>query len=95
MDFFRRRIVQASEYRDRRNVEPKLRRVVWSESLSPHVKVATIVIPVQEFDTPALQEYGDNLSFNPWHSLPEHRPLGSINRGRRVFYETMSKFRHE
>src|SRR5262245_51251604 len=31
-DFFRRRIEQASEYRDRRNVDAKLRRVVWSES---------------------------------------------------------------
>lgn len=31
-DFFRRRIQQASEYRDRRNIDPKLRRVVWSES---------------------------------------------------------------
>ena len=31
-DFFRRRITQASEYRDRRNVDPRLRRVVWSES---------------------------------------------------------------
>src|SRR5438552_1938515 len=32
LDFFRRRIAQASEYRDRRNVDPNLRRVVWSES---------------------------------------------------------------
>ena len=32
LDFFQRRIAQASEYRDRRNVDPKLRRVVWSES---------------------------------------------------------------
>ena len=32
IDFFRRRIAQASEYRDRRDVDPKLRRVVWSES---------------------------------------------------------------
>ena len=31
-DFFRRRIAQASEYRDRRNVDPKLRRIAWSES---------------------------------------------------------------
>jgi 23S rRNA (cytosine1962-C5)-methyltransferase len=31
-DFFRRRIAQASEYRDRRHIDPKLRRVVWSES---------------------------------------------------------------
>src|SRR5205807_8861499 len=32
LDFFNRRIAQASEYRDRRKVAPKLRRVVWSES---------------------------------------------------------------
>src|SRR5437764_610637 len=32
LDFFRRRIMQASEYRDRRTVEPHLRRVVWSDS---------------------------------------------------------------
>ena len=31
-DFFRRRIQQASEYRDRRKIDAKLRRVVWSES---------------------------------------------------------------
>jgi 23S rRNA (cytosine1962-C5)-methyltransferase len=32
LDFFARRIAQASEYRDRRNIDPTLRRVVWSES---------------------------------------------------------------
>jgi 23S rRNA (cytosine1962-C5)-methyltransferase len=32
LDFFKRRIAQASEYRDRRKVDPKLRRIVWSES---------------------------------------------------------------
>jgi len=32
LDFFKRRIAQAAEYRERRKVDPKLRRVVWSES---------------------------------------------------------------
>src|SRR6058998_2255766 len=32
LDFFKRRIAQASEYRDRRNIDPRLCRVVWSES---------------------------------------------------------------
>lgn len=32
LDFFTRRIAQASEYRDRRNIDPVLRRIVWSES---------------------------------------------------------------
>src|SRR5206468_10994672 len=31
-DFFRRPIAQASEYRDGRNIDAKLRRVAWSES---------------------------------------------------------------
>jgi len=62
--------------------------------LSPFVKVATVHIPPQNFDTPAQNEYGDNLSFNPWHCLPVHRPLGGINRARKIIYETMSKYRH-
>src|SRR5213594_2256817 len=32
LDFFKRRIAQAAEYRTRRGVDPNLRRVVWSES---------------------------------------------------------------
>ena len=32
LDFFKRRIAQAAEYRARRGVHPKLCRVVWSES---------------------------------------------------------------
>src|SRR6266487_3961445 len=32
LDFFKRRIAQAAEYRARRHVDPKLCRVVWSES---------------------------------------------------------------
>ncbi len=32
LDFFKRRIAQAAEYRERRKVNPPLHRVVWSES---------------------------------------------------------------
>src|SRR5262249_49147899 len=31
-DFFKRRIAQAAEYRNRRQLDPKLCRLVWSES---------------------------------------------------------------
>jgi hypothetical protein len=57
--------------------------------------VATIVIPKQNFDTPEQNTFGENLSFNPWHSLPEHRPLGSLNRMRKMVYERISRVRHE
>lgn len=69
--------------------------VEWSETLSPFRKVATIKIIQQEFDTPAQNEFGEHLSFTPWHALSEHRPLGGVNRARKVVYEAISKFRHE
>lgn len=66
--------------------------VVWE---SPFVKLATIRIPKQICNTPERQEFGDNLSFNPWHCLAEHRPIGSFNRVRAFIYEEMYAFRHQ
>ncbi|MCP3867399.1 MAG: catalase family protein [Gammaproteobacteria bacterium] len=66
----------------------------WDESLSPFLKVATIRIPRQTFSTPVRDKLGENLSFTPWHALPEHRPLGGINRGRKIIYDMISAFRH-
>ncbi len=67
----------------------------WNEAASPWRKLATIRIPRQEFDSEAQRAFGENLSFTPWHSLPAHRPLGGINRARRIVYEQISAFRHE
>ena len=67
----------------------------WSLELSPPRKVATLRILPQVFDTPAIDSYGENLSFTPWHALPEHRPLGSINRARRAIYDALSTVRHD
>ena len=66
--------------------------VVWD---SPFIKVATIRIPTQIFDTPEQNDFGDNLSFNSWHALPEHKPLGNFNRVRKKIYEEMYEFRHK
>lgn len=62
---------------------------------SPFVKLATLRIVPQQFDSEEQMNFGENLSFNPWHSLPEHKPLGSFNRARKIAYEGMSKYRHE
>lgn len=69
--------------------------LAWSEEVSPFLKVATIKIPRQFFDSPEQMICCDNLSFTPWHSLPEHRPLGSLSRARRLVYQEISRFRHE
>jgi len=65
--------------------------VVWD---SPYIKMATIRIPTQIFDTPEQNDFGDNLSFNSWHALPEHRPLGNFNRARKKIYRELYDFRH-
>ncbi len=69
--------------------------VAWSEAVSPFRKVASIRILKQDFDSEQQREFGENLSFTPWHSLPEHRPLGGVNRARKVVYRSISIFRHE
>jgi hypothetical protein len=69
--------------------------VIWSEAQSPFRKVASIVIPPQTFDTPQQMTFCENLSNTPWHSLPEHRPIGGINRVRKVVYQVISEERHE
>jgi Dyp-type peroxidase family len=69
--------------------------VRWSERDAPFVKVATLEIPAQDFDTPERQHFGENLSYNPWRCLPEHRPLGGISRARRQVYRALSTYRHD
>jgi len=58
-------------------------------------KVAEIIIPKQFFDTTERNEAGERASYSPWHSLPEHRPLGGISRARRAVYATISAFREQ
>jgi len=67
----------------------------WSEAASPYRKVASIVIPKQGFDSEQQRAFGENLSYTPWHSVPEHRPLGGVNRARKVVYAAISTFRHQ
>ncbi|HET6339403.1 MAG TPA: Dyp-type peroxidase [Polyangiales bacterium] len=69
-------------------------RIAWNQSLSPFLKVATLEIPRQVVNTPERRVFGENLSFNPWRCLPEHRPLGGVNRARRQVYRALTRFRH-
>ena len=67
----------------------------WKESDSPFVRVALLRIPKQDLSSGEDLKVAENLSFTPWHALAEQRPLGGINRARKVAYETISKYRHE
>jgi len=61
---------------------------------SEPVQVATITIEPQDFRKPAQDGLAETISFNPWHCLPEHRPLGTVNLARRRVYREASILRH-
>jgi hypothetical protein len=60
--------------------------VRWSEEESHPVHVATLILPQQDVTALGQTSYGENLAFNPWHSLPEHEPQGSISAARKIVY---------
>jgi hypothetical protein len=69
--------------------------VLWPQRLSPRVSVATLRIPKQTFASPAQIAFARRLSYNPWHCIAEHRPLGNQSRARRRMYYELSKLRHQ
>ena len=69
--------------------------VAWSEDESPFIKVAEIEIFAQDIDNDKRRALANTISYTPWHCLPEHRPLGGINRARKVIYEAVSIARHD
>ena len=64
----------------------------WSTQSTPEV-VGRLTIPKQDMRSPRgqkLNEYVEALSFDPWHALVEHRPLGDMMRARNVAYRVKS-----
>lgn len=69
--------------------------IEWPESESPYRTVAHLLLPRQEIEFLRLQVAYKELSFNVWHALIAHRPLGGINRVRRLAYELSSAWRRQ
>ncbi|HEY5704883.1 MAG TPA: catalase family protein [Terrimicrobiaceae bacterium] len=67
--------------------------VLWPEKLSPRVSVATLRLPKQRFNSAAQMEFAKRLTYNPWHCIAEHRPLGNQSRARRRMYWELSRLR--
>ena len=72
--------------------------VSWGEHMSPFRRVALVRVPRQVFWPESgmpdevkeaaanMVDLGENMSFNPWHALSDHEPLGGINQARRRVY---------
>ena len=66
----------------------------WDQKQSPYLAVGTVTATSQETYSDARRVWVDELlSFNPWHALAAHRPLGNINRARFQAYMMSAKFR--
>lgn len=70
-------------------------RYEWSEQQAPFRQVATLYIPPQTIASNTDDRSCELLSNSPWHAMPEHRPLGGVNRMRKVIYERISALRRE
>ena len=60
---------------------------MWPASGPIHV--ATLTIPVQNVDLSpddAFNKQCEAMAFSPWNALAEHRPMGGINRMRKMVY---------
>ncbi|MGE0785719.1 MAG: catalase [Sandaracinaceae bacterium] len=61
----------------------------WKESDAPFHRVARLTVPQQDVRSDegrALTERIEEMSFDPWHALPAHRPLGNMMRARSAAY---------
>jgi hypothetical protein len=67
--------------------------VLWPSALSPWIPAAVLRIPRQAFDSPEQLAFARVLTYNPWHSIAEHRPLGNQSRARRRMYWELARLR--
>lgn len=65
----------------------------WPEDKSPFQAVAEIHFKPQVFDSDEQLEQCEAMAFNPWHGLEVHRPLGAVNRIRKVVYDRIRRVR--
>ena len=63
---------------------------------SRYVQVASLEIPrlPADMDVKTMMTFAEHLSYTPWHHVPAHEPLGSINLARRAVYDAISTVRH-
>ena len=67
--------------------------VFWDPRRSPRIPAAVVRIPRQTFDSAAQLDFAKVLSYNPWHTIAEHRPLGNQSRARFQLYKQLSTLR--
>jgi hypothetical protein len=69
---------------------------VWSDEDSPWQTVARLTIDSQTaWSDERSHVIDDGMSFNPWHGITVHRPLGWVMRARKPVYEASVRTRSQ
>lgn len=74
--------LQLQPFVDERSTPIEDASVNWS---TPYTTVALLTLP-QQAVSPALLEQAEAAVFDPWQALAQHRPLGDVQRARKVVY---------
>lgn len=70
--------------------------VDWLPEISRPAEIASLIIPRQNIGSAkaeALRRQIDMMAFDPWNAPARFRPLGSVNRFRRIIYEMSAQRR--
>jgi hypothetical protein len=81
--------VRAQAFVDEKTTPIEDASVVWPESASPYVEIGRLVLPRQDVTSARGKEIEalvESFSFDPWHAVEEHKPLGAVMRARAVAY---------
>ncbi len=65
----------------------------WPENSAPFETVAELHFSAQTFDSAEQLMRCEEMVFNPWHGLLAHKPLGAVNRIRKVVYDRIRRVR--
>jgi hypothetical protein len=66
----------------------------WERLGGRRIPLATIDIEPQDFRSRERMQLAERMVFTPWHTLQQHRPLGSLNRARLEVYRASAHERH-
>jgi hypothetical protein len=70
----------------------------WKESHAPSETIAQLIIPRQDLNDPearSAEALVERLEFNPFNTTEEFRPLGSLNRARKIAYQASADHREQ
>lgn len=69
--------------------------IVWREKQSLFFTIGRLTVKHQSIDFEKQEDFAENLRFSPWNGLAVHRPVGALNRLRRIVYPIVAEYRHQ